>query len=240
MRALLLTAATALVCSGSVSAQYIPEEPKWEIGLNAGLSNHTRPLGPAVVYQGTRTKTVHEYSARLNYYINERWMVGLDIGERKWQSWADWSLPATFGQKRDNYEMSFLIANHAISESIHINYMIPFYTQYMTYNKANVYFGVMAGMVTTVNDGGIEYAKTTSQPDSGQTYVSSYHYGFGVGYNFGAQVGFTYYLVERLGINIELACRYANVGTNDNRYNGENKKFYLLYFPETVGLRWRL
>lgn len=239
MRAFLLTAMAVLACTSASFAQFIDNEYSWEVGLNAGLCAHTRPLGPADVYQGRRTKVVHDYSARLNYYFNDRWNIGLDIGERKWESWADWTLPVTFGQYQRPYEVSILIASHAITESVHLNYNIPFYTKYMTFNRANVYFGVMFGLVTTVNDGGLEYSKVTTPPDSGYTYVSSYHYGLGVGYNFGAQVGFTYYVIPRLGVNVELAARFADVGTNDTRYGHENSRFNLMYFPQSIGLRYR-
>ena len=62
-------------------------------------------------------------------------------------------------------------------------------------------------------------------------------------YGKGFQVGYTYYffpgLAPRLGVNVQLAMRYAGVATNDTRYASENSSFYLLYFPETIGLRWR-
>jgi hypothetical protein len=110
----------------------------------------------------------------------------------------------------------------------------------MGYNKSNFYFGVMGGLVTTVNDASIGYSKYAyPSADSGMRYITSYHYGMGVGYNFGAQVGFTYYLAPRLGLNVEVAARYTDVGTNDSKYAGKNSRFNLLYFPETVGLRWR-
>jgi hypothetical protein len=167
-------------------------------------------------------------------------MIALDLGDRKWESWATWSLPGTFGQNLKTYEMNFLIADHAFTQSIHLNYVIPFYTQFMGYNKSNFYFGVMGGLVTTVNDGSIGYSKYAyPSADSGTRYITSYNYGMGVGYNFGVQMGFTYYLAPRLGLNVEVAARYADVGTNDSKYAGKNSRFNLLYFPETVGLRWR-
>jgi hypothetical protein len=73
-------------------------------------------------------------------------MIGLDIGERKWESWADWTLPVTiWSNTRSLTKCRSLLQDHAITESVHLNYNIPFYTQYMTFNRANVYFGVMFG-----------------------------------------------------------------------------------------------
>jgi len=128
--------------------------------------------------------------------------------------------------------ITFVVADHAITESVGINYVIPFYDRYETFNKANLNFGVMAGLVTTTNDGSIAYSTYNAAPDSSYTYVSRYDYGFGIGYSLGIQMGFTYYIIPRLGVNIDVAMRYVNVGTNDARYGSENNHFYLLYFPK--------
>ncbi len=117
--------------------------------------------------------------------------------------------------------------------------MIPFYTRYSDFNKANLYFGALVGMVTTINDGSLTYSKYGQAPDSGYNYMSRYDYGAGTGYSLGAQIGYSYYITPRLGLNVELAARYAHVWTNDEHYGSENSKYYLLYFPETIGLRWR-
>jgi hypothetical protein len=239
MRAFLLTAVALLVCAGSMFAQNLPPDYSWEVGLNGGYSYNTRPLGPANAYQGTRTNRVHDYSIRLDYYFNANWMIHLDVGDRKWESSGTWQLNDKFGQKLQSRNITFLQAEHAINESVCMNYVIPFYTRYNTFNRSNLYFGAMLGFVTTVNDGSIAYSKYNAPPDSNYKYVSKYDYGYGFGFSYGVQLGYTYYIIPRLGVNIELAARYAHVNTNDEHYGGENKHFYLLYFPETIGIRWR-
>lgn len=239
MKALLLTVAAVVAFAGSMFAQNLPPDYHWEVGINGGVSGFTRPLGPANEYQGTQTNTVPDFSIRVNYYFNPHWMLNLDIGDRKWQSSAAWQLNDQLGQQLQPRRVDILIASNAINESFGLNYIIPFYDEYRSFNKANLNFGVTGGLITTVNDGSIGYSKYNAAPDSGYTYVSHYDYGFGVGYTLGIQMGFTYYVTPRLGVNIDLAMRYVNVGTNDQRYDSENSHFYLLYFPETIGLRWR-
>lgn len=247
MKGLFLTAVALLACAGSMFAQYngyrgaymLPPLYSWEVGFNGGLSVATRPSGPAEAYQGSRTNVVHDFSVNVNYYFSDHWMLGFDLGTRKWESFGTWSLPITMGQYLQPRDVSFLVADHAISSNFQMNYVIPFYTKYNTFNRANLYFGAMLGMINTVNDGSLGYSTYNAAPDSGYTYLSSYHYGFGIGYNFGIQAGFTYYIIPRLGVNIELGARYASVGTNDERYGHENAHFHLVYFPETLGVRWR-
>ena len=239
MKAFLLTAAAIMACAGSMFAQNLPPDYNWEFGINGGLSGFTRPLGPANLYQGKRTNIVPDFSLRLNYLLNPHWMLNLDIGSRKWQTEGGWTLNDQQGQVLKPRQITFLVADHAINESVGINYVIPFYTRYNNFNSANVNFGVMGGLVTTTNDGSLSYSKYNAAPDPGYIYVSRYDYGYGIGYSFGIQMGFTYFIAPRLGVNIDLAMRYVNVGTTDEHYGSENNHFYLLYFPETIGLRWR-
>ena len=239
MKAFLLTAATILACVSGLFAQNLPPDYNWEVGINAGWSAITRPNGPSTAYQGTRTKTVHDYSIRMDYFLSPNWMLNLDLGDRQWKSFGDWELVDNQGVKLNNRAVTFLIADHATNESVGLNYVIPFYTKYTAYNKANLYFGVMFGLMQTANDGSIAYSKYKSSPDSGYTYVSRYDYGSGTGYNVGIQLGYTWYIIPRLGVNIDLGMRYARIKTIDEHYGSENNKFHLLYFPETLGIRWR-
>ena len=239
MKALLLTAAVLLACEGSMFAQNLPPDYHWEVGINGGFSIATRPLGPSNAYQGTSTKVGSDFSVRANYAFNEHWMLGIDIGSRKWASTGTWLENSTFGHVNSPVTVNFLEADHAINESFEFNYMIPFYSRYQNFNKANLYFGVMAGLVTTTNDGSIGYSRYKSGSDSGTAYVSKYDYGMGIGYNIGVQMGYTYYIIPRLGVSVEIAARYADIRTNNVSYGYANSNFYLLYFPETVGVRYR-
>src|ERR1035437_4648067 len=165
MKAFLLTAAALMVCAGSMFAQNLPPDYYWEVGANNGYSAITRPLGPAQAYQGTRTNVVHDYSVRLNYFLNPHWMLNLDIGNRRWETFGTWKLNDKFGQSLKSQPITFLIADNAVTEAVGINYVIPFYTKYNTFNRANLYFGALFGLVTTTNDGSIGYSDYKSVPD---------------------------------------------------------------------------
>ena len=134
MKAFLITAATFLAFAGGVFAQNLPPDYNWEVGFNFGTTGYTRPLGPAINYQGTRTNTVPDFSVRLNYYFNPHWMINLDMGNRKWVSYGNWILNDANGQPLQQREITFLEAAHAINESVGMNYVIPLYTRYNTYN----------------------------------------------------------------------------------------------------------
>lgn len=243
MKALLLTVVTLLASVCTIFAQNMPPQYDWEVGVNGGFSVITRPLGTATGYQGTRTNVVHDFSAQITRNFSEHWFLTFEVGDRKWQTFGDWTPVGPFGQKMPAQQITFQIADHALSESFEFNYNIPFYTHFHTYNRSNLYFGVMFGLVTTVSDGALGYNTYKTSVDSGATYVSRYDYGMGVGLSYGIQMGYTYYIFPginpRLGINVQLAIRYAGVSTNDTRYGSENSSFYLLHFPETVGIRWR-
>jgi hypothetical protein len=239
MKAFLLTVTALMVYAGSVFAQNLPPDYSWEVGVNAGQSAITRPLGPAEAYSGKRTNLVLDYSVRLNYFLTPNWMLNLDIGNRKWETFGNWVENGKFGTALKSEPVSFLIADNAITEMVGINYVIPFYTEYNTFNRSNINFGVALGLVTTTNDGSLSYSTYKSAPDPSFTYTSRYDYGYGIGYTFGVQAGYTYYIIPRLAINVDLAVRYADVRTNDIHYDHENSRYYLLYFPETLGIRWR-
>ena len=239
MKAFLLTVVTLLACASGLFAQNLPPEYNWEVGINGGLSGITRPIGTAQGYSGSRTNLVHDFSANITRYFNEHWTVSFDLGIRKWETFGDWTPIAPYGQVLPAQQITYQIADHAISSSFKLNYTVPFYTEFHTYNRSNLYAGIMIGMVNTVSDGALGYSTYKTTVDSGATYVSRYNYGMGIGLSYGIQLGYTYYIIPRLGVNVELAMRYAGITTNDVKYGSENSSFYLLYFPETIGIRWR-
>src|SRR4051812_2566838 len=129
MKAFLLTAATVLACGTGLFAQSLwsanlPPDYSWEIGVNGGWSTFTRPNGPAAVYQGTRTKTVSDFSIRASYFLNPNWMLNLDIGSRRWESSGDWKVVDNQGASLGTRPVTFLVADHAVNESVGINYVI--------------------------------------------------------------------------------------------------------------------
>lgn len=248
MKAFLLAAAAVITLSGTVFGQRaaiwenFPPDLRWDAGVNAGFSGITRPTGPEKDYQGTRTHVVPEYSARVVYAADEHWNINFDLGFRTWESYGTWKNPSTMGTSLKNTEVKFQLGKPAISESIQVNYVIPFYTKYRTYNKANLYFGAMLGMVTTVSDGSVGYSRYNAPPDSSYRYISSYNYGSGIGFSFGLQAGYTYYILRRWGINVEVSARYVDVGTE--KVNGLNDdhnthRYQLLFLPQTIGIRYR-
>ena len=238
MKAFLISALCVVACAGTISAQNLPPDYSWEVGFNVGYSNLIRPTGNAEGYQGTRTRHSTDKSLRLNYSLNEHWMLNLDIGDRHWETSGGWDLNSQLGQSSKPSTVKYVVADHAVNESVGISYVIPFYTRYNTFNRANLYFGVNVGLMQTSNDGAKGYGKY-NMPDTNSIYVNRYDYGSGQGINLGFQMGYTWYIIPRLGINIDLGVRYAHIKTNDDQYGGENKSFYTVYFPETIGLRWR-
>lgn len=239
MKAFLLTVAGIMACIGITFGQNLPPDFYWEVGINGGYSNLVRPVGPAESYQGTRTSSSIDKSLRINYYPSPNWMLSFDMGTRRWETATDWLVNDRLGKELKTREVKFLVAENAINENVGISYVIPFYSAYNTYNKANLYFGVNLGLMQTMNDASMGYSRYNAAPDSNISYMSSYNYAPGTGYNVGIQLGYTWYIIPRLGINIDLGLRYANIKTNDSRYGSQNMKYHLLYFPETIGLRYR-
>lgn len=240
MKSLLLTAAMFLAFAGSTFAQPLPPEYRWEIGANGGYSVITRPVGPPDTYRGTSTNVVKDISLRATYYFNEHWMMSLDIGDRRWETFGQWNLTGKFGRALDPVQVPFLLASHALNQSIQMNYVIPFYTQFREFNRANFYVGVQAGLIETINDASRAYSVYGKGADSGYTYVSGYNYGSGMGYSLGLQTGFIWYLVPRLGVTAELCLRYVNVKTIDINYAAPNSSYHVMHFPQSVGIRYRL
>lgn len=239
MKSILLTVAALAVIASNAFSQNLPPEYGWEVGVNGGYSVITRPVGPPAVYTGTRTNIVKDISLRASYYFNWRWMISLDVSDRKWETYGQWNLTERFNQPVGPVDVNFLLADHALTQSIQMNHVIPFYTRFRDYNKANLYFGVQAGLVETVNDGSRAYSKAKTANDTSFTYVSGFHYNSGMGYSVGLQAGFIYYIVPRLGVTAELAMRYVNVKTIDQNFTAPLSNYQLLHFPQTVGIRWR-
>ena len=247
MRGSILTAALSFILAGSAFAQTnvwqnYGVDRRWDIGVNYGASSITRPLGPEKNYQGSRTNVVPETSITLQYVIDPHWHINFNLGWRTWESYGTWSLPYTNGAQLKPYEVKFQLGKPALTETFQLNYVIPFYSEYHVLNRANLYFGVSGGLVTTVSDGSVGYSKYNNQPDSSFRYVSSVNYGKGIGYQVGVQAGYSYYFLRRFGVNVELGARFTRVTTD--RTNGmaaDNGTiaYRMMFFPGTVGLRYR-
>lgn len=247
MKGFLLTAALLLAFTGGAFAQTnvwnnYEVDRRWDIGFNYGASSITRPLGPEKAYQGSRTNVVPEFSLKLQYVITPHWHLAFELGARTWESYGTWSNPSTYGTQLKPTEVKFQLGKPAITETFQLNYVIPFYSEYRVLNRANLYFGVSAGLVTTVSDGSQSFGKYNAPPDSSYRYINGYNYGAGIGYNVGIQAGYTYYIMRKWGVNVELGARYVNMTAD--KVNGladahGTTKYNMLFFPGTVGVRYR-
>ncbi len=247
MKAFLCTALAVVAISGSTFGQNqlwenFPVVQHWDIGFNVGASGITRPIGPEKAYQGTRTKVVPDCNVKLTYAFNPNWNINFEVGFRKWESYGTWSNPYTMGSSLKNTEVRFQLGKPAVTESVQLNYAIPFYSGFHKFNRANLYFGATLGLVTTFSDGSIGYSRYNAPPDSSYRYISSYNYGQGLGFSFGVQVGYTYYVWRRWGVNVELAARYAQVGgvkTNGLNDDHQTNNYQIMFLPQTIGFRYR-
>jgi hypothetical protein len=219
--------------------QNFPPDYHLEIGFNVGKSVATLPGHISAPYAGTEIHWKPDYSVRINYSWDPHWQICADFGTRRWISYGNWNLQDNYGKSLGYKKITFLIADPAMNFAAEFNRLIPFYSAFHKYNKSNLYFGVMAGLMATVNDGSIHYDLNDKAPNPNYQYASQYNYGPGIGINLGVQVGYTYYFIPRFGVNVELAGRYAYIGTDDTKYDHVNSRYHLLYFPETVGLRYR-
>jgi len=240
MRSILLTAAACVAFAGSTFAQNLPPEYRWEVGANGGYSTITRPDGPPAVYSGNSTSVVKDYSLRASYYFNWHWMMSLDIGNRRWESFGEWKLDDRYGKPLTPFKVKFQVADHAITTAVQMNYVIPFYSQFTTFNRANLYFGTHVGLVNTVSDGSRNYDTYATQTDTTIRYVNGVNYGSGMGYTLGLQTGFIYYITPRFGVSAELALRYVDVHTIDDHWAESISHYRLMHFPQTLGIRWRI
>ncbi len=239
MRSILLTAIAFFTIAGSAHAQSFPPDYKFEAGLNVGTSTNTLPNGTQKAYKGADNVWTSAASLRLHVNLSNYWQVGGELGYTSWSTTGHWSLNDAQGKALPSQKVTFNIADPAITFVAQANRIVPFFSKYKEYNKANFYYGATLGIVSTVNDGTSTQSNYNNAPDPKFVYTSKYDYGYGIGYIVGAQVGYSYYISEHLGVNVEGAARYAEVGTNDTRYNHGNSRFDLFYFPITVGFRAR-
>ncbi|WP_133162688.1 hypothetical protein [Flavipsychrobacter stenotrophus] len=247
MKGFFLTAALFLGLTGGAFAQTnvwndYGVDRTWDIGFNYGASTITRPNGPEKFYQGSRTNVVPDFSIKLQYVVTPHWHLAFDLGWRTWESYGTWSNPYTYGTQLSPTEVKFQLGKPAITETFQLNYVIPYYSKYKVLNRANLYFGVSAGLVTTVSDGSQSFGKYNNRPDSSYRYVNGYNYGMGIGYSVGVQMGYTYYFLRKWGVNVELAARYVNMTASKENGLADahgTTKYNMLFFPQTFGIRYR-
>ncbi len=216
----------------AVKAQNLPDF-RWELGVRAGVNTTSLPTGPDMYYTGTKSTWNPIYAASLNYNFTDKWQAGIDMSWSNWSTTGSWMQSGTNGQTAANTNVTFVLAQPSVSFMGRINRLIPIRDAYTEYNKANLYFGIAFGMQVATNDGANAYS-TVNEP-----VLSTYHYGYGIGYASGVQIGYDYYIWPNLGINVEAAAREAYIWTNDSKLNRMNSEYNIFYFPLTIGIKCR-
>jgi hypothetical protein len=210
---------------------------RFEIGANGGLSNTA--IANESLYEGDKGKW--SYATGLNFHlnINDHLQGGIEMGMTRWERSTDWPLYATNNQYLGTKKVDFVFAERAVSLALRFNYMIPFYEQWEDFVRSSLYVGVTAGAVATGNDGSIEYSRTNPSTPAEYSYVSRYQYESGYGTLLGAQIGYTYFFSKVIGLNIEFAPKISWIKTIDSKYGYANDTYNILYFPTTLGIRFR-
>jgi hypothetical protein len=230
-RILLIT--IALLTTGSVFAQYVPEY-RAEIGINTGLATTSLPSNTE--YSGKKASWNNYTSLRCSYAISDYYQLVFEAGVTQWMTRDKWSIDGVDNNNIGLKEVKYVFGKPALSFLVHANRIVPFYSRYREMVRSQFNVGVCGGLAMTVVDG--NNVNGYSTPDS-MTYVKEFHYEAGRGIVIGAQIGYTYYVKRHFGINIEGSARYCNMVTQDRRYGGLNKNYDLVCFPVTLGVRYR-
>lgn len=220
-----------LFCSLTASAQ------KYEFGLSGGVSNTSRVKES--LYSGDKGKWTYAAGINFHYNISPRLQAGLEAGMTHWERTGAWTLYANNNQSLGTKEVTFLFAERALSLAVRLNYVVPLYNLYEDFVRSSFYGGISLGGVATGNEGKIEYSKSNPNTPAEYRYVSRFQYESGYGTVLGLQVGYNYFFSKLLGMNIEFAPKMAWVKTVDAKYGYANDTYNILYFPATIGLRFR-
>ena len=231
---MILTAAAALFSFAAMAqeqADYIHE-----VGLYAGIAPFSKPNN--TLYRGDKNKLAYTFAINGYHNFNERIQAGLDVGVTHWESNGSYNVNGLMGASAGSRDIKYLYADRVWNVCARFNYVIPRYDEYHV-NRSNVYFGVAAGALFTVNDKGSNYEQYLQQDGEQFRYVSQYNYDYGVGYTFGVQVGYNYYFANRWALNVEAAPRYNYVNIVDHRNGTASGQLQVFSYPITVGLKFR-
>lgn len=226
-----LFTALGLFCFMTASAQ------KYEAGLSGGVSNTSRIKES--LYSGN--KGTWTYAAGINFHLNidPHWQAGIEAGMTRWERTDEWALYGSNNQSLGTKEVNYIFAERALSLTLRLNYVLPFYNRYEDFIRSSFYGGISLGGVATGNEGKIEYSRANPNTPAEYRYVSKFQYESGYGTVLGLQVGYNYFFSKLLGLNLEFAPKMAWVKTVDSKYGYANDTYNILYFPATVGLRFR-
>jgi len=210
---------------------------KFEIGLNGGGAVPVNVKQTA--YAGDEGKWSYNASANFHINLNSHLQVGTEVALTHWERTADWNLYAPNNQYLGTKEVNYVLADKALSLAFRFNYVIPFYQQYEDFVRSSLYVGVSAGALLTDGNGSIEYSRYNPNTPAEYRYASRYEYDGGYGTLLGAQIGYSYFFSERLGLNVEFAPKVAWVKTSESRYSHANNTYTVFYLPATIGIRLR-
>ena len=236
MRSIILSA-TALFLSLTASAQYAtPPDYFRDLSLNVGVAPFTHP--GMTRYVGDKNTLPITASANFNYSFTQNFQAGVDLQMTRWEAKGDQAYNGVQGGSAGTRSTTYLYADRVWSLTARANYMMPVYDDYHV-NRANFYVGVAAGAAFTMNDGGITYTQADGMGGEENRYVSQFNYASGAGFVVGGQIGYTYYVGNHVGLNIECAPRYTHIYGVDSRYDRANHDFDVWSYPISVGVRVR-
>lgn len=237
MKRFLVITAIAACSSMSVLAQNPYPDLHNEVGIGGGVSLMTLPKG--VAYTGTEAKISYYGQLMYTRYIDTRFNVGIEAGVTHWETAGNMPLTATNNVAAGSAATKYLFADRALNFVLRFNRM-HWQTDQFNFQRSYFYYGVALGLVyTNAQDKQLQYAQLNGKKGSENRYISQYNYQSGIGYVAGLQLGYTYFLGKTVGLNIEAAPRFTYVFTEDYQQVHQNDAYHLLYFPFSVGLKFR-
>jgi|GEM_PF-1583598 len=237
MKRFLFLFTLAGVCSLSARAQHPFPNYQNEIGIGGGVSLMTQPRGTA--YTGTDAH--HSYYGQLMYtrHIDFRFSVGIEAGLTHWETTGNSAYTGLNNLGGGSAETKFLFADRAMNFVLRFN-KTHWSTDGYNYQRSYFYYGIALGLLyTNAPDKQLEFAQLNGKNGNENRYISQYNYQNGIGYVAGIQVGYTYFLGDHVGLNVEAAPRFTYVFTEDYQQRHQNDAYHLFYIPVSVGLKFR-
>jgi hypothetical protein len=236
MKSIILSFTTLVLSAAAAFGQATPADYMHETGIYGGLGAFTNPRSTS--YRGERNIIPYTFSANYYFNFNERFQVGIDFATTRWKTEGQIQYPGLQNKPGFNEKTTYILADYAHSLTARANYVIPMYDNYRI-NRSNVYMGVAAGAVFTVNDGRTTYGQFAGRTGEEYRYMEQYNYEAGTGYTVGVQVGINYYFSNHMGFNLEAAPRYVHVSNQNHNIGSINGNFDMFTFPATIGLKFR-
>ena len=234
MRSVILTLVILFTVS-SAFAQYRSQDN--EIAIYYGENTTTQPIGGA--YKGTKSPWSSLGGVSYHRMLSDNWQIGGDVTIARWATKGDWGpIQGPYGKNLGYKPVTYMIADPAVTVAFQANRVMPFYLDFdPSFIRSQFYYGVTVGAVFTANDGGT--TTTTVKTPETFTYTSQFDFQNGKGFVVGVQAGYSFFLTEHIGLNLELAPRFYEVFCSDPRSNYVNKQYHLATFTAAAGFRIR-